>query len=114
VIIHGARVSWDLGYLREMTGLATRWSNVHYLPIIDEISRDPEWPGKVGFVFEYFDDGTVERLLGHRWDLSKTSVFLCGNPLMIQGMEKKLIQDGFKVHTRKEPGNIFVEKYWED
>jgi len=114
VIIHGARVSWDLGYLRELTGLATRWPNVHYLPIIDENNRDPEWPGKVGFVFEYFDDGTVETLLGHRWDPTKTSVFLCGNPLMIQGMEKKLTQDGFKVHTRKEPGNIFVEKYWED
>lgn len=114
LVIHGARVSWDLGYMRELTGLATRYRSVHYLPIIDEIDRDTDWPGKVGFVHEYFDDGTVESLLGHRWEPDRTSVFLCGNPLMIQGMEKKLLGDGFKVNTRKDPGNIFVEKYWED
>ena len=114
VVIHGARVSWDLGYMRDLTGLATRYPGFHYLPIIDEHERDPEWPGKVGFVNEYFDDGTLERLLGHRWDPERTSVFLCGNPLMIQAMESRLVGDGFKLHKRKDPGNIFVEKYWED
>jgi ferredoxin--NADP+ reductase len=111
VVIHGARVSWDLGYLRDLIGLATRWPNFHYLPLIDERERDPDWTGKVGFVNEFFDDGTVERLLGHRWDPEKTSVFLCGNPLMIEMMENRLIADGFTIRTRKEPGNIFVEKF---
>lgn len=114
VIIHGARVSWDLGYMRELTGMATRWPNLHYLPIIDEIERDPEWPGKVGFVDAYFDDGTLERLLGHPCTPDRTSVFLCGNPLMIQGMERRLVDAGFQVHSRREPGNIFVEKFWAD
>jgi ferredoxin--NADP+ reductase len=114
VVIHGARVSWDLGYMRDLTGLATRHRNFHYLPIIDEHERDPDWPGKVGFVNAYFDDGTLEDILGHRWDPARTSVFLCGNPLMIQAMEKKLLADGFKIHSRKEQGNLFLEKYWED
>jgi ferredoxin--NADP+ reductase len=111
LVIHGARVSWDLGYMRDLIGLATRWPGFHYLPVIDEKDRDPDWTGKVGFVSQFFDDGTVERLLGHRWDPNKTSVFLCGNPLMIDMMEKKLTGDGFTLHTRKEPGNIFVEKF---
>jgi len=114
LVIHGARVSWDLGYMRELIGLASRYRNMHYLPIIDELERDSDWPGKVGFVYEYFDDGTVESILGHRWEPSRTSVFLCGNPLMIEGMETKLVGEGFKLHSRKEQGNIFVEKYWED
>ncbi len=114
LIVHAAKVSWDLGYLRELTGMASRYVNLHYLPIIDEIDRDPEWPGKVGFIYEYFGDGTVEALLGHKWEPERTSVFLCGNPLMIQGMEKKLTAENFKLHSRRETGTIFVEKYWED
>lgn len=114
VVIHGARVSWDLGYMRDLTGLATRWPNMHYLPIIDERERDPDWPGKIGFVNQYFDDGTVASLLGHDYEPERTSAFLCGNPLMIEGMEERLVARGFKVHSRKEAGNIFVEKYWDD
>ena len=41
-------------------------------------------------------------------------VFLCGNPLMIEGMEKMLLGKGFKIHNRRDPGNIFVEKFWAD
>ena len=114
VVVHGAKVSWDLGYMRELTALAARWENFHYLPIIDEISRDPEWPGKVGFVYEYINDGTVGRLLGHDVDPNRTTVFLCGNPMMIEGMEELLVGRGFKVHTRRDPGNIIVERFWAD
>jgi len=114
VVIHGARVSWDLGYSRELSALAARWRGFHYLPIIDEIDRDPDWPGKVGFVFEYIEDGTVSRIFGHDLDPANTSVFLCGNPLMIEGMEKMLEDRGFTHHSRKQPGNIFVEKFWLD
>jgi ferredoxin--NADP+ reductase len=114
VVIHGARVSWDLGYTRELSALAARWPDFHYLPIIDEIERDSDWPGKVGFVHEYIDDGTASRLLGHDLAPANTSVFLCGNPLMIEAMEKMLTEKGFKVHSRRDPGNIFVEKFWLD
>jgi NAD(P)H-flavin reductase len=100
--------------MRELVGLATRWPNVFYLPIIDQIERDPDWPGKVGFVDVFFADGTVERLLGHSPTSDRTSVFLCGNPLMIQMMEAKLLGEGFRLHTRKEQGSLFVEKYWVD
>jgi ferredoxin--NADP+ reductase len=114
IAIHGARVSWDLGYMRDLTALAARWETFHYLPIIDEVDRDPDWPGKTGFVFEYINDGTVAGILGHDMDPAKTSVFLCGNPLMVEGMEKMLIECGFKIHKRRDPGNIFVEKFWAD
>jgi ferredoxin--NADP+ reductase len=114
VVIHGAKVSWDLGYMRDLIGLASRWKSFHYLPIIDEVERDPDWPGKVGFVFEYINDGTVAGILGHDMDPARTSVFLCGNPLMVEGMERMLTERGFKMHKRRDPGNIFVEKFWAD
>ncbi len=114
IVIHGAKVSWDLGYSRDLAALAALYEHFHYLPIIDDTQRDPDWPGKTGFVFEYFDDGTVPRLLGHDLTPDTTSVFLCGNPLMIEGMEKMLLERGFTVHSRKEPGTIFREKFWKE
>ena len=114
VIVHGARVSWDLGHSRELTALASRWELFHYLPIIDEVDRDPGWNGRVGFVYEYFNDGTIPGLLGHDLNPQQTSVFLCGNPHMVEGMMTMLGDKGFTRHSRREPGNIFVEKYWTD
>lgn len=112
IAIHGARVSWDLGYMRDLSALAAKWENFHYLPIIDEVDRDPDWPGKTGFVYEYIKDGTVAKILGHDMDPRMTSVFLCGNPLMVKSMEQMLIERGFRIHKRRDPGNIFVEKFW--
>jgi ferredoxin--NADP+ reductase len=114
IVIHGARTSWDLGYRNDLEGLAALWPDFHYLPIIDEIERDPRWPGPVGFVNRHFEDGSVEKALGRPLTPAGVAVFLCGNPLMIAGMESMLTAKGFKVHSRKEPGQIFVEKYWDD
>ena len=100
--------------MRELTALAARWEGFHYLPIIDEVDRDPDWPGRTGFVYEYFNDGTVANILGNNLDPSETSVFLCGNPFMVDSMIDMLGSLGFRRHTRSVPGTIFVEKYWAD
>lgn len=114
VVCHAARVSWDLGYRSELEGMAARYPNFHYLPIIDEIDRDPNWQGEVGFVNRFVEEGTIVELLGHELDPANTSVFLCGNPLMIDGMMQLLANAGFTKHTRKQPGSLFVEEYWKE
>ncbi len=112
VVVHGARVGFDLGYRAELEGLSSRYPNLHYLPIIDWLDRDPGWHGPTGFVTHYFDNGDVETALGHPLDPTRTSVFLCGNPLMIEAMQERLGERGFKTHSRKDPGQIFVEEFW--
>lgn len=114
VVCHAARVSWDLGYRSDLEGLAARYPNFHYLPIIDEKDRDPNWQGEVGFVNRFVAEGTINDLLGGEFDPSKTSVFLCGNPLMIDGMMELLTEKGFTKHKRRDPGSIFVEEYWKE
>ncbi len=114
VVIHGARTSWDLGYSNELRALDARWPQFTYLPIIDRVDLDPSWPGKVGYVSEHFQDGTVQRALGRELAPDRLGVFLCGNPHMIAGMEKMLTARGFTLHSRRQPGNIIVEKFWED
>jgi ferredoxin--NADP+ reductase len=112
IVCHAARVSWDLGYRSELEAMAARYPNFHYLPIIDEMDRDPDWQGRVGFVNQLVEDGTIARHLGHEPDPTNTSVFLCGNPLMVESMMALLSRLGFTKHTRRQPGNLLVEEYW--
>ena len=94
--------------------LAARHDGFTYLPVIDMPERDPSWTGATGFVNRFFDDGTVDRALGHAVDPGDTSAFLCGNPLMVDAMMNHLGAFGFRKHTRREPGQLFVEEYWKD
>ena len=43
---------------------------------------------------------------------SDAHVFLCGNPQMCEEMVAQLKTEGFKEHTRREAGEIHVERYW--
>ena len=112
VVCHGSRVSWDLGYRSELEGMAARYPNFHYLPIIDEKDRDTQWQGDVGFVNRYVEEGTIAKLIGHELDPTNTSVFMCGNPLMVDSMMALLGAYGFTKHTRRQPGSLFAEEYW--
>lgn len=112
VVVHGSRVGYDLGYRSELEGLAARFENFHYLPVIDQPERDPGWTGEVGYVNKFFEDGTVAENMGRKVDPENTVVFLCGNPLMVEGMLTHLDSLGFRKHSRKEPGDIFVEEFW--
>jgi ferredoxin/flavodoxin---NADP+ reductase len=112
VVVHGSRISYDLGYRSELEGMAARYEHFHYLPIIDRPQQDPGWTGEVGYVQRFFSDGSVARLLEHPLAPDRTVVFLCGNPRMIDEMLGLLGGLGFRQHTRREPGDVFVEEFW--
>ncbi len=112
VVVHGSRVSYDLGYRSELEEMAARYEHFHYLPIIDRPQQDPGWQGEVGYVQRFFTEGTVAARLGHPLTPDRTAVFLCGNPLMIDAMLTLLGGLGYRKHTRQTPGEIFVEEFW--
>ncbi len=113
VVFHGARHSWDLGYRGDMESLVARHDNFTYVPTISNPDDETEeWTGMTGRVTAFFEDDTAEMILGGPLDPARVSVFLCGNPDMITGMMRTLGEKGFREHTRKQPGSIFVEKYW--
>ena len=68
----------------------------------------------MGYVNRFFTEGTVAEKLGRDLSPDRTVVFLCGNPLMIEGMLGYLGERGFRKHSRKEPGQIFVEEFWKE
>ncbi len=111
-IIHGARYSWDLGYRPELESYATRFANIRYLPTISRPDIDPAWAGEHGRVQRWLEAGDFEQRLGFPLSPQACHVFLCGNPGMIEEATVALTRLGFTEASRKQPGNLHVEKYW--
>lgn len=112
-VIHGARHSWDLGYRSELTTLSNMVENFHYLPVISRPGEEIiPWSGETGHVQELWQRG----LIGKAWEASPTPedthVFLCGNPAMITSILEILASDGYIEQTRKQPGQVHLERYW--
>lgn len=112
-VLLGARHSWDLGYHAELATMDRLCQGLHYLPTIsrpaDEVAP---WDGSVGYVLDLWRSSAVERAWGVAPTPATTSVFLCGNPTMIDDMCALLATEGYREHTREEPGEVFVERYW--
>lgn len=114
VFIHGVRVEEDLGYREHLTQLAKDDPRVVYLPAVSRAPEDSGYDGYRGRVTSIFTDGTYERALGKKLDPQEAHVFLCGNPAMIDQLEKELVErDGFVVKSpRQKDGNLHFERYW--
>lgn len=112
----------DLGYRAEHDDLAARYPNYHYLPLP---TREPDFPKQ--YLQDVIRNDGFEREFGVALDPETTDVFLCGNPAMIglpegkgddqewpevEGVTQLLVERGFKLDRRNDPGNIHFEEYW--
>ncbi|UCH85601.1 MAG: ferredoxin--NADP reductase [Candidatus Latescibacterota bacterium] len=112
-VLHGALHSWDLGYRDELALFDQKYANFSYVPIVSEPGYElDEWRGPTGFLQDYWVTRPFDVIWGSTPEPKNTHVFLCGNPLMIQNMQRVLEEEGFKEHTKKRPGQIHMEKYW--
>lgn len=111
VLIHGVRVAADLGYRSELQQMAAQSSDVVYLPVLSREPADSGWTGLRGRAQIALDQPVVrEMLAAHAAGL--IHVMLCGNPEMIAQTQTILVAQGFVPHTRQQPGNLHVERYW--
>ena len=117
----------DLGYLDAHRALEERFPNYHYLPMP---TRESDVPKR--YLQDLIRDGDIEKALGGSFDPTNTHAFLCGNPAMIglaedetdadgnvtsvfpepTGVIELLVERGFTVNKRNQPGNIHFEEYW--
>ena len=112
-VLHGARHSWDLGYRSELMTLNRMCSNFTYIPSISRPDEEPvAWGGETGYIQQLWQRGPLEKLWRGHPGPDEADVFICGNPDMIESMVEILIADGFKEHSKAEPGQIHVERYW--
>ena len=112
-VLLGARHTWDLGYHAELIDMERQHSGLSYLPTISRPAGEVRpWRGRVGHVLDVWRDGAIGRAWGFSPAPQSTSVFLCGNPRMIDDMSALLAGEGYREHSRRSPGEVFVERYW--
>lgn len=112
VILHGVPRSRELGYFDELMEHAKSLSNVTYTPSITRVKEDPSWTGETGRITRYFDTPVLKERLGLEFDPARTSVFLCGNPAMIEDVKRVLEPKGYTTHVPAAPGALHIEEYW--
>ncbi|MBF0110352.1 MAG: ferredoxin--NADP reductase [Magnetococcales bacterium] len=111
-VIHGARYSWDLGYRAELESLARACGGFHYLPAITGRENDYTWSGWTGRIDVILDHPQLPRLIGFKPNPDSCHAFLCGHPGMVENVAAILQKRGFDPGSRKDPGNLHLEKYW--
>ncbi len=105
-VVHGARSADELGYRDELSARAAK-GEVAYLPLLTREPEGPGWKGLRGRVQSLLANGRFETHAGFPLDPSRTHVYLCGNPAMIDDMEARLVKLGFKAKE-----TLHFERWW--
>ena len=101
-LLDGASRSDELAYRRELASYAGRYDWFEYVPTVSRVWLEPGWRG---------ESGRCEDVLRKHLDRlgfapEATTVYLCGNPVMIENVEGILKRAGFT------SGPIREESYW--
>ncbi len=112
----------DLVYHDKNLALAKRFGNYTYLAIP---TREPDVPKR--YIQDVVRTEFTPEGLGVELDPAEVHVFVCGNPDMIglpdesgekpvypepTGVVELLVERGFKLDKRRDPGNIHFEEFW--
>jgi ferredoxin/flavodoxin---NADP+ reductase len=110
VLVHSVRHADELTYRDEIAGIARARSGAFdYVPMV---SRDTHPDALAGRIPNAIDDGRLEARVGLSLTPENAHAMLCGNPAMVDDVQKVLATRGMRRHRRKEPGHITLETYW--
>ncbi|HZZ92840.1 MAG TPA: ferredoxin--NADP reductase [Usitatibacter sp.] len=84
----------------------------HKLRYARIVTREPV-PGALGErVTKLLANGVLEQNIGLALDHDRSRIMLCGNPEMVEDSRRILVDRGFRLSRRGEPGHLAVENYW--
>ena len=112
VMVHGARTSWDLAFRTELTGLARRCENFHYIPVITRAHEDDSWSGRTGYLQTVIASNAIEEETGLVVTPDDFEIFVCGNPGMVDSVIDWAQERGFTLDNGDDQGTIHAEKFW--
>lgn len=111
VLVHAVRYQNELTYQDNIRAIKTAYaSQFMYVPFV---SREPVPEALSGRIPQAVADGRFEERTGLKINAQDSQVMLCGNPEMVlETMDVFINTHGLKKHSRREPGQISIEKYW--
>jgi ferredoxin--NADP+ reductase len=110
VLVHSVRHAEELTYREEIARIARERSGMfHYVSMV---SREPHVDSLAGRIPAAIEDGRLEARAGVPLTAENAHAMLCGNPAMVDDVQKVLASRGMRRHRRREPGHITLETYW--
>jgi ferredoxin--NADP+ reductase len=115
ILVQSVRTQAELAYEDLIQGFeASEYyaEFAHKLRYARIVTREPV-PGTLRErVTKLLANGVLEQNIGVRLDHDRSRIMLCGNPEMVEDSRKLLIDRGFRLSRRGEPGHLAVENYW--
>jgi len=115
ILVQSVRTQRELAYEDLIRGFD---SSEYYAEHADKlryariVTREPV-PGALrDRVTQLLANGVLEENLGLKLDHDRSRIMLCGNPDMVEDTRSILVDRGFRVSRRGDPGHLAVENYW--
>lgn len=112
ILINGCRYAQDLGYMDELKQTMREDPNFVYIPMATREPADSKYDGLRGRVNLLLEPENFLKHVGSPLDPAQCHIYLCGNPEMIEQVAATLTARGFVEHSKKQPGNLHIERYW--
>ncbi len=84
----------------------------HKLRYVRIVTREPVPGALTERVTKLLASGVLEANVGLKLDHDRSRIMLCGNPEMVEDSRKLLVERGYRLSRRNEPGHLAVENYW--
>ena len=115
ILVQSVRTAPELAYeelIQGFEGSEYYGEFAHKLRYARIVTRE-EVPGTLrDRVTKLLASGVLEENLGLRLDHDRSRIMLCGNPEMVEDSRKLLVERGFRLSRRGDPGHLAVENYW--
>jgi len=114
VLAHGVRQAEELAYPEVIAAVQReRGARFFYAPFVSREISSPKNHGRFsGRITTALADGQLEKAAGFAIDKDAAQVMLCGNPAMVEDVQRLLAERGMRRHRKRAPGQITVETYW--
>lgn len=110
VLVHAVRFAEELAYRDVIAAIASAHPGAFTaIPVVSRGAHPDALPGRIP---DLVRDGRLEARAGLALAAENSHAMLCGNPAMVDDLQRLLEARGMRRHRRREPGHITVETYW--
>ena len=115
ILVQSVRTQQELAYedlIRSFDQSEYYAEHAHKLRYVRIVTREPVPGAFRDRVTKLLASGVLEENVGVKLDHDRSRVMLCGNPEMVEDSRKILVERGYRLSRRGEPGHLAVENYW--
>jgi ferredoxin--NADP+ reductase len=115
ILVQSVRTQPELAYedlIRGFEGSEYYGEFAHKLRYARIVTREPVPNTLRDRVTKLLSSRVLEQNIGLKLDHDRSRIMLCGNPEMVEDSRRILIERGFRMSRRGDPGHLAVENYW--